>query len=415
MSADGPPGTTAEIVLDGFAAGGAAVGRLPDGRACFVEYGIPGERVIVRVTHQRRRWARGTVVEVLDPSPDRVTPPCPLFGPGMCGGCSTQHISVPRQAALLGAVIGEQLRRIGGLEPPDGGIEVIAPHGPDGLGYRNRARFTVTDDGRLAFRRAHSHDAIAVDDCPLLIPAARSAQHDMAQGWDRVSEVTLQAGSDGNAALAVTTTGRDAQVPSALPATLRRRGTRTRPSGRARIRHDVAGHTFVVSATSFFQASTAAAEVLVDLVRAFTRVTAGDHVVDCYAGVGLFSVVLASDGARVTAIESDAGACGDARVNTDGLPVEVRRGDMTARPAVATPVDAVVLDPPRSGAGQAVIDWIADLAPRRVTYVSCDPATFARDARALVDRGLRLERLVGVDQFTHSGRIELVAGFRRAP
>lgn len=415
VSADAPSDETVELVLDGFAHGGAAVGRLPDGRACFVDYGVPGERVTVRVTQERRRWARATVVDVLDPSPDRVTPPCPLFGPGRCGGCSTQHIAVPRQAELLGTVIAEQLRRIGGLEPPGGRVEVITPHGADGLGYRNRARFAVTDDGRLAFRRARSHDTIAVDDCPLLIPAARSALHDIAQGWDRVSEVRLQAGTDGRAALGVTTTGRDAQVPTTLPTTLRRRGTRTRPTGRARVQHEVAGHTFVASPTSFFQASTAAAEVLVGLVRGCTPIAAGDHVVDCYAGVGLFSVVLASDGARVTAIESDAGACADARVNAAGLPIQVRRADMAAPPAVGAPVDAVVLDPPRAGAGATVTDWIAGLAPHRVTYVSCDPATFARDARLLVDQGLVLERLVGVDQFTHAGRVELVAGFRRVP
>lgn len=414
MSAEGPSGTTVEVVLDGVATGGAAVGRLPDGRACFVDYGIPGERVMIRITEQRRRWARGTVVEVLDPSPDRVVPPCPLFGPGRCGGCSTQHIAVPRQAELLGTVIAEQLQRIGGLEPPDGAVEVIMPHGPDGLGYRNRARFTVSD-GRLAFRRARSHDTIAVDDCPLLVPPARSALHAMARGWHRVSEVRLQTGTDGRAALAVTTTGRDAQVPSPLPATLRRRGPRDRSSGRARVRQHVAGHTFLVSATSFFQASTAAAEVLVGLVRELTPVATGDRVVDCYAGVGLFSVALASDGARVTAIEADPGACADARVNTAGLPIEVRCVDLATPPALDAPVDAVVLDPPRTGAGAVVSSWIAGLAPRRVTYVSCDPATFARDARALVDHGMRLDRLVGVDQFTHTGRVELVAGFLRTP
>lgn len=415
MTADAASGTTVEVVLDGVAHGGAAVGRLPDGRACFVDYGIPGERVTVRVTEQRRRWARGTVVEVLDPSPDRVAPPCPLFGPGRCGGCSTQHIAVPRQAELLGTVITEQLRRIGGLEPPDGAVEVITPHGPDGLGYRNRARFTVTDDGRLAFRRARSHDTIAVDDCPLLVPAARETLRAIAQGWHGVSEVRLQAGTDGQAALAVTTTGRDPQVPSPLPATQWQRGRTGRPSGRARVHQRVADHTFVVSAASFFQASTAAAEVLVGLVRELTPVAADDHVVDCYAGVGLFSIALASYGARVTAIESDPGACADAEVNAGGLPIDVRRADLAAPPDLDVPVDAVVLDPPRAGAGAVVTDWIAGLAPRLVTYVSCDPATFARDARALTDHGMRLDRLVGVDQFTHSGRVELVAGFRYAP
>lgn len=408
-------GAVVEVTLDGFAHGGAAVGRLPDGRACFVDYAIPGERVLVRLTETRRRRARATVIEVLDPSPDRVAPPCPLFGPERCGGCSMQHIAVPRQTQLLGSAITEQLRRIGRLDMPGGDIEMIAPHGDDGLGYRNRARFAVTNGGRLAFRRARSHDRIAIDDCPLLTDPARRELAGMATGWRKVSEVGLQVGSAGDAALAITATGRDPRVPSSLPAAVRRSGRRGRSSDRAKVRHVVAGHTFVTSATSFFQASTAAAEVLVDLVRDMTAARPGDHVVDCYAGVGLFSVVLATDGAHVTAFESDAGACDDARTNAAGLDVDVRRADLHTAPQVETTVDAVVLDPPRTGAGPGVTDWIAGLVPSRVTYVSCDPATFARDARALVDHGYRLERVVGVDQFTHTGHVELVSLFRRDP
>jgi tRNA/tmRNA/rRNA uracil-C5-methylase (TrmA/RlmC/RlmD family) len=402
-----------EVSLDGFAHGGAAVGRLPDGRACFVDFGIPGERVVARVTESRRRWARATTVEVLDPSPDRVAPPCPLFGPGRCGGCTIQHIAVDRQRQLLGQVIAEQLRRIGRLEPPDG-IAVVAVHGADGLGYRNRARFAVTDDGRLAFRRARSHDTIAVEDCPLLTDPARAVLSDIATGWRGASEVQLQVGTDGDAAVAVTATGRDPQVPTDLPTAIQGRGRRAPRSRRARVRHRVAGRTFVAGAASFFQASIAATEVLATLVRDMTAVRPGDHVVDCYAGVGLFSVLLADCGARVTAIEADRGACADARVNASGLDVEVRRADLASAPVIARPVDAVVLDPPRTGAGPTVTGWIAGLTPSRVTYVSCDPATFARDARVLVDHGYDLVRVVGVDQFTHTGHIELVAAFHAA-
>ncbi|HEX6257759.1 MAG TPA: TRAM domain-containing protein [Euzebyales bacterium] len=403
-----------EMTLDGFAHGGRAVGRLPDGRACFVAYGIPGERVMVEVTDVRRRWARGTVVEVLDASPDRVAPPCPLFGPGRCGGCTMQHIAVDRQAALLGEVISDQVQRIARLEVPGGVVDVLTPHTGDGLGYRNRARFTVTDDGRLAFRRARSHDPIVVEDCPLLTARARELQAVMTQGWRDVTEVQLQVGSDGSGTLAVTATGRDPVVPSTLPVHVARRGRRRRVSRDARVRHAVGGRTFVAGATSFFQASVAAAEVLVDRVVRIADVSHGDRVIDCYAGVGLFSVALAARGARVTAIESDAEACADARRNTQGMPVDVvcaRVGDV---PVTPTGVAAVVLDPPRTGAGADAIAWIVDRSPARIAYVSCDPATFARDARQLDASGYRLTSLVGVDQFTHTGHVELVGGFTRS-
>jgi tRNA/tmRNA/rRNA uracil-C5-methylase (TrmA/RlmC/RlmD family) len=193
-----------------------------------------------------------------------------------------------------------------------------------------------------------------------------------------------------------------------------RRNRPPRRHGDARVHHVVAGRRFVADATSFFQASLPAAEMLVDHVRRTTAVSTGMRVVDCYAGVGLFSATLAADGARVTAIEAHATACDDARTNCRGLPVTVIRSDLADPPTIDHPVDAVVLDPPRTGAGSGVISWIAALGPARVTYVSCDPATFARDAAQLVAAGYRLARIVGIDQFTHTGHVELVAGFGRS-
>lgn len=397
--------------MHGFAHGGDAVGRLPDGRACFVGYAIPGERVRARVTDARRRWARATTVEVLEATPERVEPPCPLFGPGRCGGCTLQHIAPDRQAALLGDVIADQLRRIGHLEPPGGRVEVLRPHAPDGLGYRNRARFAVTGDGHLAFRRARSHDLLAVDRCPLLTPEASRVLREVAAGWEGVDEVTLQAGADGSATLAVRARDSGSRIPGSFVPVV---DPDTGWGGglRAAAHHDVAGRTYQAGATSFFQVSVAAAEVLVDLVRRGADVAPGTRVVDCYAGVGLFSAALAADGAQVTAIESHAVACDDARANTDGLPVEVVRADV-ADVDLEAPVDVVVLDPPRTGAGAPVLARLVGLAPARIVSVSCDPATFARDARVLVDAGYDLVAVTGVDQFTHTGHVELVGTFTR--
>lgn len=402
---------TVEIDLDGFAHGGAAVGRLPDGTACFVDYAIPGERVRVRVVDRRRRWARAELVDVLEPSPDRVDPPCPLFGPGRCGGCKLQHIAPRRQAELLAGVIGDQMRRIGHLDVDDP-ADMVRPHHGDGMGYRHRARFAVDATGHLAFRRAGSHDLIAVPDCPLLVDDARAALQRVAGGWRGVREVQLQVGSDGHAALAVTPAGGTTPViPDGVPAVVagprRQRGPRPEP----RVEFTVSGRTFAVGPASFFQVSVAAAEHLVDLVRRMTAVTPGEHVLELYAGVGLLTVALAGDGARVTAVESNPAACHDARTNTAGLDVTVVRAGVHPGLRVSGRVDAVVLDPPRRGVGAGIMGWIAARSPARVTYVSCDPATFARDARTLVDHGFRLSEVVGVDQFTHTAHVELVAAF----
>lgn len=406
-------GQVVDLELHGLAHGGAAIGRLPDGTACFVDYAIPGERVRVRVSDRRKRWARGELVEVLAPSPDRVAPPCPLFGPGRCGGCKLQHIAPARQAELLAGTIADQLRRIGHLDVA-APVEVLRPHGGNGMGYRHRARFAVDRAGRLAFRRAASSELQPVDDCPLLTPDARAVQHTVAAGWGGAREVALQVGTDGAATLAVSPGRGRVVVPGDLPVVVT--GTRDRRGARgvgrgSEATYEVAGRTYRVHATSFFQVSVTAAERLIALVRRMTAVTPGTHVLELYAGVGLLTAALAADGARVTAVESNRQACADAEHNTADLDVSVVRAAAGPAVTVAGPVDAVVLDPPRTGATRQVIDWIAGLGPRRVTYVSCDPATFARDAATLAAHGYRLAEVVGVDQFTHTGHVELVGTF----
>lgn len=395
-------GAEFEIDLTGPAGGGVTVGRLPDGRACFVDYAIPGERVRVRITERRKRWARAELVEVIDASPDRVTPPCPVYGPQRCGGCRMQHVAPERQTALLATVITDQLRRIGRLDV--GEVAVLRPHDGDGFGYRSRARFAVDGAGHLAFRRAGSTALQPVDDCPLLEPAGRELLGRSATGWDGAREVRVQLGDDGSLALAVTG-DRGATPPQTV--------TTTAGHDAPHVWRTVAGRRFRVSARSFFQPSTAGATLLADLVRQHTRVSTGEHVVDCYAGVGLFSALLADDGAHVTAIERDAAACADARSNTAGLPVTVQRAEVGPDSTVPDTVDAVVLDPPRIGAGAEVMRWIAGMDPARVIYVSCDAATFARDARVLVDQRYALDHVVGVDQFTHTGHVEVVGVFHR--
>lgn len=406
------------IHLHGFAHGGDAVGRLPDGKACFVAYGIPGETVVAEVVEHKRRFARAVTVEVVDPSPHRTAPPCPHFGPGRCGGCRLQHIAVDHQGELLRRVVTEQLERIGGLTDPPV-APTVQPHGDDGLGYRNRARMHPGQDGRLGFHRTGSHDVEPVWRCPLLEPGAQRAREEAGDDWGGVESVVARGDADGRSALEVLpgAGGVPPLPPGQTPVAL------VGPDGTVPLRGDavlterVDGIELRVSPTSFFQASRAAAAALVGLVGEAAAIQAGDVVLDCYAGVGLFAAALARAGAQVTAVEGHPAAADDAAVNLAAYGATVEAAAVAdvvgAWEREGRQADVVVLDPPRQGAGEQLVARLGGLARRTIVYVSCDPASFARDAAALVAAGWRLMRVVPVDQFTHTAHVELVGTFVR--
>lgn len=408
---------TATLTLDGVAHGGEAVGRLPDGKACFVAHAIPGETVVVAIDEDRTRYARGTAVEILEASPHRVAPPCPHAHPGGCGGCRLQHVAPAHQAELLRRVVTEQLERIGKITDPPVHA-TVRPHEGDGLGYRSRARFTPAADGRLGFHRARSDEVEPIPVCPLLEPAAQAARTAAGDDWAGVDAVVVRSDAHGEAILelypgagALPALPEDAP-PTALvgadgPAALR---------GDPALDEQVGDVALTLSPTAFFQPSRAGAEALVYLVRSAAEVGHGDRVLDAYAGVGLFGAALAASGAQVTAVEGDPVAAADAEAN---LPTDAEIITAAVPTAVAElrddaeRFDVVVLDPPRRGAGADTVAELAALADRVVVYVSCDPAALARDARALADAGWMLTAATPVDQFTHTGHVEVVAAFHR--
>jgi 23S rRNA (uracil1939-C5)-methyltransferase len=406
-----------EIELHGLTHGGEAVGRLPDGKACFVPYAIPGERVRVQVTDERKSWARGRLLEILEPSPDRVDPPCPYFGPDRCGGCQLQHVDPARQAQMKRRIVTEQLERIGRFTaPPVAETVVVGP-----LGYRSQARFAVDERGRLGFRSASSHDVVAIDRCLLLDEDTQALRERAGDGWGDVEEVTVRtaAGTGGGCLVVVPGPGPLPPLPADdVPvAIVDSRGAALPLRGSPVLTHEIAGHRYTVSATSFFQSSPAGARVLVELVRRAIRPQAGQRILDLYAGVGLFSVALAEPGVSVVAVESHPAAADDARTNLAAVEATVVRADVedavAAQLAAGARYDAVVLDPPRKGAGTQVCAGIAELGAPVVVYVSCDPAALARDARGLCDAGYTLAQVVPVDQFAQTSHVESVAAFRR--
>lgn len=378
-------GQVVDVRTHGWAHGGEAVARLPDGRACFVADALPDEVVRMRVTRSARRWARATVVEVLEASPDRVEPPCPHVD--ACGGCQLQHIAPARQLELKARVLREQLQRVGGLTdlPP---IVVRRPLGPWPEGYRAWARMAIAATGRPGFRRRRSSQVEPIERCLLLGERVQALADQLGSDGRPGSEVLLVAGDEAGLVL------RDDAAPADRAVTL-----------------TVGPQAFRVSAGAFFQSGPGAALTLAQAVVAAAEVAPGDHVVDLYAGGGLLSCFLARTGTSVLAVEADPRAAADAVANTAGLPVEVVAASVeTVVDDLGRP-DVIVLDPPRRGAGQALTERLARLGARRIVYVSCDPPALARDAAVLAAEGYALVAVDGLDLFAHTAHVEAVATF----
>jgi len=402
-------GTEFEVTVGPVAHGGHCVAR-HEGRVVFVRHSLPGERVLVRVTEDRHPgFCRADAMEVLEASPARVERPCPYSGPGRCGGCDWQHVDPAAQRELKAAVVREQLTRLAGL--PDVAVIVEAlPGGP--LRWRSRARFAVDRSGAPGLRRHRSHDIVVLDDCPITVEPA--AQAVLGRRWPGAGAVDVSIDSTG----AVTTSRLD------------RRGQPTssrvvRPGGDlpeepvARVERRAGGRDWEVEGTGFWQVHPAAADALVAAVAGFAEVSAGETVLDLYAGVGLFGGALApAAGAegRVVCVESDPAACAAADANLADLPqAEVWQGEVDAEgltgllDELGTAPDVVVLDPPRAGAGQAVSRLLAATGARAVVYVACDPAALARDVAAFGEAGYRLAALRAFDAFPMTAHVECVA------
>lgn len=409
-----------DLAVDGITHGAEGVARLPSGKVCFVPFAAPGETVRVEVVEERRRWSRGRLLEVLQPSPDRVAPPCPYAGPWpaagepTCGGCALQYLAPARQRELKRRIVTEQLQRIAGLADPP--VAETVPTGPDA--YRSRARFGVDEQGRLGFRAHRSHQVRAIDRCLLLTAGAQRLRDEIGDGWNGAAEISVHAGAQGGGALVRAGAGGLPPLPGGeLPVAVVDRGAPMPLRGDPAAVEHVGDLRLRVSPGSFFQAGPQAAEALVEQVLAAAGDVAGRHAVDAYAGVGLFAAALADAGARVTAIEQHRGSVADARHNLADRDATVVRADIAQAAAdgpPGAPADVVVIDPPREGAGPATCRQLAGWHPQRLVYVSCDPAALARDTGALVDAGYQLARAVPVDCFPHTAAIEVVARFEPA-
>jgi tRNA/tmRNA/rRNA uracil-C5-methylase (TrmA/RlmC/RlmD family) len=434
-------GQDIEVTIEDVAQGGWCVAR-PDGLpVMFVRHALPGERVVARVTEVTSKFARADAVRILTSSAERVDAPCPHARPGGCGGCDWQHASLPAQRALKARVITQQLRRLAGIdrevtvEPLPGDVEgTTATGGTPGLGWRTRVQFAVDRDGVAGLRGHRSHRVIDIGDCLIAHRAIRDLDIP-GDEWSGATMVDVAVGgaeSTENFAVTVIEDVGGKQKGSTQKTESRRSGSgrlpnskRTLVEGRAYLAERAAGRLWQVSADGFWQVHPAAADTLSQAVLAALDPKPGDTVLDLYCGAGLFAGVVAllvgPEGA-VTGVEFESAAVKSARQNLSDYPwVKFERSDVARAVSEGSlpPARLVIADPPRAGLAREAVDYLTaasatgDRPAERFAYVSCDPATLARDLALLISGGWTLENLRAFDAFPMTHHVECVATLTR--
>ncbi len=391
--------------------GGDALGRLPDGRAVFVPLALPGETVRLRLVEEKRGHARAELLEVIEPSPLRLSPPCRHFG--RCGGCHYQHIPYNEQLLLKESILREQLQRIGGLAAPK--VKACVP-APQQFHYRNHVQFHLAPEGKLGFYEHDGKTVFPLDEC--LLP-----EEPLSQVWPQldfeslpeIERIGLRLGIDDDLQLILES--EQPSPPELLVEDLSISVAHLSPAGSLVLAGsqsvfiEISGRPFRVSAGSFFQTNTLMAETMVNHILDHVKFSPGMQVLDAYCGVGLFSAFLAGQVGGLVGIETSPSACEDFAFNLDEFdnvslyeaPVE------DVLPALNQIFDLVLVDPPRAGLGRRVLDGLVALAAPQMVYISCDPATLARDAKRLIQGGYRLKRVTPIDLFPQTYHIESIS------
>jgi 23S rRNA (uracil1939-C5)-methyltransferase len=463
-------GIVVDLTIESLDAAGDGLAR-HRGRPVVVPFTIPGERVRVQLRPPRAGITTADVVEILSPSPHRIVARCPHFGPpgprsgpaeGGCGGCSWQHIAYPEQLRLKTQLVDRLVRQAVPRAPAS--RDTIAGTDPrDPWGYRHKVHFVFSGALTMGHYARGSRRVIAVRECPVHDERGNAVAFRLRDTYTRariaaadatVTRGSMPAGvlrsvairvacntpevavtlvvtseSDKRLRAATRTALRDDAEPNALHVNLHPRGdafifgrdTR-RIAGSERIREEVAGTSFLISPTAFFQTNVGAAEILVGLVvEAISSRADGAHVdvLDLYAGTGLFALPLAQRGHRVTAVEENRAAVADGEASQRLNRIASSRCRFVARPVEAAlraagRVDAVVLDPPREGCSGTVIDRVfADIRPRTAVYVSCNPEALARDLHGIARYGYAIASVQPVDMFPHTAHVETVVVLTR--
>ncbi|MHB0868830.1 MAG: 23S rRNA (uracil(1939)-C(5))-methyltransferase RlmD [Chloroflexota bacterium] len=416
------------VELTDMAYGGEAVGR-HEGMVVFAYLGAVGDIANVDVTIVKKSFARGSIVELIEPSPLRTTPPCPYFG--NCGGCQWQHVRYEEQLKSKQHLVAEAFERIGHLPfevQPTLGME-------DPWHYRNTMEFGFTFDSEPGLRRLRGHRIVPIGECIISRPEINEALELL---WDcfyrdKMAEILPHNAfvRVGDGPLPRTVVGlwghgewpqiADRMVqdrPDLIAGVVQRKGRGSEKGrtlfGQDYTEHELLGKRYRASIASFFQVNRTQTEVLIQTALGFLQPQPGQVILDAYSGVGTFSLQLAEKVGKVVAVESSPSANVDARINGAGLAnLELVEGNFGEVPLPVERVDGVVIDPPRGGVAPEGLDGLLRLSPERIVYVSCDPTTLARDAALLVGAGYRLERVQPIDLFPQTYHVETVALFLR--
>ena len=408
------PADLQEVTFDTLTYGGESLGRLPDGRPVFVPFALPGERARLRLVQEKRGFARGELVELVQPAANRITPRCKHFG--VCGGCHYQHMPYESQLEAKAQILRDQLKRIGHIEDPP--VRATIPS-PNPWNYRNQVQFHLTPEGRLGYVRASSDPKatgaiFAVEECHLPEQAINDLwphlQFERGSGIERVS---IRASTDDDPMLILEGSGGElpeVEIEGELSVTHVLGDDCVLISGRDHVNMRLLERDFRVSAPSFFQVNTAMAEKMLEHVLELVPNRA-ETVLDVYCGAGLFSAFLAPRCQRLVGIEVAAAACEDFAVNLDECDnVELYEAPAEdVLPALEVKPDLIILDPPRTGVEVKALDALVQLDPKRIIYVSCDPSTLARDLRRLTDNDFRFTRVTPFDMFPQTYHIESIS------
>ena len=430
MTPGSAAGAPFRVTIESIAAGGEGVGRLPDGRAVFVHGVAPGEEVEVEIVRSRPRWARARLRRIVRPAPERRPAPCPFHG--RCGGCTLEHLVYPAQLAAKGRIVADALTRIGRLDagPP----EVVAS--PRTERYRNRVSFTLRRLGGervIAGFHALGEPGRIVDvDGGCLLPeqSVADAWDSLRAGWGvgaarlpRGDELrlTLRGAASGEVSLLIEGgdgPGRPQEILDSIPAirAIWHAPGNAEPrliAGAAIVTEHWGEEEIPLAARAFLQVNREAAALLEAHLVQIAGDVRGQRVVDAYCGVGLHARRLARAGATVVGLELDSSAVAAAR-GAEVAGTEFREGSVEALLPGALPADLVILNPPRNGLGGEVVDALLAMPPARLIYISCDPATLARDLHRLTER-YELAGIRSFDLFPQSAHVETVVALTRHP
>jgi tRNA/tmRNA/rRNA uracil-C5-methylase (TrmA/RlmC/RlmD family) len=375
--------------IEKVAHGGHFIAR-HEGAVFFIRHGIPGEQVVVEVTSTGKSFNRGDVLEVIQPSPDRVKAPCSYAHRLGCGGCDFQHIAISRQRELKSDVITEQFARIAKMDLTVEVEEVAEP-----LNWRTRAILNIDGSGKAGFFSSRSHSSIQIADCLTCVPELRLNEI-TSRSWQPNTKLEISSNKLGDRIVA------GSEVFE----------------GPKELVEVVGANKFQVSHSSFWQSHKSAPAVLTEAVMQYAELQSGDQVLDLYGGVGLFTaaaLAVVGETGRVDLVEASSSAVGDAKINFENVPnVNIYLGDVAKIMPRIGSADVVILDPPRDGAGQLVLQQISALNPKRIVYVACDPAALARDCAFANDLGWKLTKVRAFDLFPMTHHIEMVALLTRS-